>query len=150
MLVTSEKQVEYLFARFHHLLGFEKVLKFGSSFPDVIALRNGVVTRVELESKLSHVAVHYKVAVAYENLGQKFNRKEVLDEEGDNLFIKEYKFLGQRVEELRRKSLKPVLDVIVCWIIDFSEPTRNKILVDGYDSVEVIELKSKLEELGFR
>lgn len=165
-----ETHVQYLFARFHHLLGFEKILEFQDCFPDVIALRNNTVTSIELESKLTHVTVHYLVAKAHHNLGEWFEHRNGIwhlyakprfnsnlgkpmtlnrfPDEGGNLYKKKY----FAVEELRRKSLKPVIDVVVCWEINYAKELRKKILAKGVwhkdQGIEVIELKSKLEELN--
>lgn len=52
---TNEQGVIYLFSRLHEKLGFEKIIKMTSQFPDITALRNGVVVRIELEFKLSGI-----------------------------------------------------------------------------------------------
>ncbi len=70
MEVRSEKQVEYLFARFHHLIGFEKILNVQSAFPDITALRNEVLIKIELEYQLAGIINHYnKLSLSREDGG---------------------------------------------------------------------------------
>lgn len=59
----NEQGVAYLFSRYHEKLGFEKIIKIGTHFPDVIATRNGEKVRIELEFLLSGVRSHYLARV---------------------------------------------------------------------------------------
>jgi len=170
MIIKHEKDVEYLFARFHHLLGFEKVLVFQEWFPDVTAVRNGVEVKIELEYILSRINHHYYVhgtsnpggfekkdgrwyrIVAHSDLSQlllnypepgkikryKGYEKIAYPDQEDNLYLS----AGQ----LRRKSLKPIIDVIVCWEIDHYPLTLRE--DPDRQEIDVIELKSTLDELG--
>ena len=151
---SCEKHIEYLFARFHHLLGFERVLEFQNVFPDVIALRNGKVTRVELEYNLMSAKIHYYVfprrlldyeakvtriehegtywVVYYINC---WGREDVLckiDDENGNVY--------RDGDRLKRRRLGTAVDVIVYW---------RKGEGRWYDdSVELINLQERLKELG--
>jgi len=58
----NEGFVVYLFSRFHEQLGFEKVLKIGSTFPDCIALKDGKEVRIEFEIMPWYLKSHVKVA----------------------------------------------------------------------------------------
>lgn len=166
----KEKWIEYLFSRYHHLLGFEKVLVFQKWFPDVTALRSGVETKIELELLLSRINHHYYVmgtsnpggfelkdgrwmrVVAIPDMSNallnypnpekieyyKGYRSIIYPDQEDNLYIKS--------GHLRRKSLKPVIDVIVCWAIDHYPLSLRE--DSKRHEIEIIELKSRLTELG--
>jgi len=165
----NEKWVEYLFSRFHHLLGFEKVIKFQSAFPDVTALKKGREVRIELESNLSGVKAHYyidkpnsngfeevnghwmRVSIVgdhsqallnYPNPGKKEHHKEyesmIYPDQNDNVYVAR--------KSLRRKSLAPLIDIIVCWKID-KYPLQLK-KDPNLEDIEVIELRSRLRKLG--
>lgn len=152
MEMTNEKQVEYLFARFHHLLGFEEVINVQSGFPDITALRNGEKVSIELEFRLCSLGIHYLVDDAWFNAHERF---EILngkyckkrdtgitsynEDDIDNLYVTTH----LRCQRLLRRSLKPVIDIVICW--SASPFYRKKI--EGED-IEVIELKSRLKELG--
>ena len=58
----NEMGVFYLFSRYHEKLGFEKILRVSTLFPDVIALRASKTVRVEIEYKLSGFLRHYVYA----------------------------------------------------------------------------------------
>jgi len=157
--ILCEKDVEYLFCRFHPQLGFEKVLSYDSWFPDVIALRDGIETRIELEYFLSRIWGHYiewelRWRVGYftqiEGVWKLFIKdlfgydEYYLDREfqnPDNLFLE-----SSNASRLMRKSLRPYLDVIICWKIGNIPLIMRK---DPYlDDIEIIELSSKLKELN--
>lgn len=56
---TNEMGVFYLFSKYHKELEFEEILSF-QKFPDVIALRDGIPVRIELEYKASRFHHHFK------------------------------------------------------------------------------------------
>jgi len=152
---NCEKHIEYLFARFHHLLGFERVLDFRNWFPDVIALRNGKITRVELEYNLMSAKTHYYI-YPRDQFGMRgkitriehrdgywivyrreplMGKEEILckiNDEGGNVYRDGWSF--------KRRSLKPVVDVIVYWY-------KGEGRWHDY-SVELINLQERLKELG--
>lgn len=153
-----ETYIGYLFSRFHHLLGFERVLEFRSRFPDVIALRDGSKIRIELESKLSNISSHFvrfrvmkpycrplrvgKDVVIYNrgpvSLGWAEERR--IHDPEENLFWTEL----PGAYEIRCKSLKLYVDVVICGNID-SPGVLKRLEEEG---IEVIDLPSKLKELG--
>lgn len=55
----NEQGVVYLFSKYHEKLGFEKILRIGTRFPDVIAMRDGKSVSIELEYKLGGLITHY-------------------------------------------------------------------------------------------
>ncbi len=61
----NEQGVAYLFFKYHEKLGFERILRIGTRFPDVTAIRDGKETRIELEFLLSGVQSHYIIKDAY-------------------------------------------------------------------------------------
>jgi len=161
MKIESEKQVEYLFARFHHLLGFERVLNFQSEFPDVIAIKDREKKRIELEYEVGRIVVHYIFykdakywpTFTFEN-GQwiiHYNGKnEVFDCNGEeeNLYVENwppYCKENYTYQFLKRKSIKPVLDTVVYWEGDYI-PQCIKEDPRG-DELELINIREKLEEL---
>ncbi len=155
MKITNESGVLYLFSRYHELLGFEDIIKIQTAFPDVYAIRKGSHVTIELEFKASRIATHYDIrgSTVYHN------RKEYLehndkwwekvipwssrvrfDDERGNLYVERR---GKSVSSLKRRSLKSCINGVICWTA--SEKWRTKLEAEG---IEVIELKSRLPELG--
>ena len=126
-------------------------------------------TRIELESNITHVGGHYRVLnsfmdfyryspergmwkhigknwVFYDKeysddkaLPEDWKITEKIDDEGENIYFDDVK------HELRRKSLKPIVDVIVCWVGKKTSEHYKK-LID--DNIEVIILSEVLPKLG--
>lgn len=155
-----EEWTEYLFYRYHHLLGFEKILEITGRFPDVIALRNGEVTRVELESFLEHVKVHYYVfgisdrehpdyagrwvregsrwVWKWKDPGRSTHPKyDVVEDPGNYVYLENGR--------LKRKTLKPFVDVVVCLFGYRHWEAYRRLTFEG---VEVIFLSEVLPEMG--
>lgn len=161
MKITKEPHVFYLFSRYHELLGFEEVVNVQTAFPDIIAIREGKIVRIELEYIARRLAIHYQIreSVMYHKYGERFEHKagkwhkisphheikgmEIIrmswDDERGNLYVRK----GAYASSLRRKSLKPLIDIVICWTA--CESQRNSLEAEG---IEVIELKSRLIELG--
>jgi len=157
----DEKWVEYLFARFHHLLGFEKVLEWRIYFPDVVALRNGKRTRIELESSLEHIINHYYVFGTSDyrhhwSKGEwiregtkwvwKYKRKPmyIIDDGTDEINDPTNNIYLDR-GTLKYRSIKPFVDVIVCWDAHKTWSIYKKLQDEG---IEIIILKEVLPKLG--
>ena len=154
----NEQGVIYLFSRYHEELGFEKILRIGTHFPDVIAVKDGAQIRIELEFLLSELLSHYIFKTANPNTEKWVQEHEDEDRvswrlwriqtvhpdtEDDTTWIKSSgsvsisKEIVKNIEEwdgaLIWKSLKPSCDVVICWEVDCE--------IDDPE-IEVIELKS--------
>jgi len=127
----NEMEVLYLFLRNHERLGFERILKIQTKLPDIIALRNGKVVRIEVEYLTSRFYQHFEI---YTNVADKFafwgllKRHDLSDEEIREIERKEKQ---ERCEQVMRS-----IDIVVCW-------RKDKELPKG---IEVIEL-SKYNDL---
>lgn len=155
MEIKDEKGVEYLFIRHHHLLGFEKIIEFNASFPDVMALRDGKNVSIELEFSASGLGTHYKIRGScvyhredWRKLVHKENKWYIVesgnlgnwwDDEDGNLELVEAKTHSY----LRRKSLNYWIDAVVCW--KATEFMKSRLEEEG---IEVISLEDRLAELG--
>ena len=142
----NELEVLYWFSRLHEKLGFEEILRirFGK-FPDVIAKRDGKVVKVELEYKLSRFKDHY-YAYRPSNYGRALFWSGVLKwvwKDGVWLmYHRDYGILrnGPRFEDpdksryyldgpfLKYRSLRDLVDVVVCWIVDCELPEPIEVI----------------------
>jgi len=81
----NEGDLLYLFIRNHEKLGFSKILSIQLvGFPDIIAIEEDRIVKIELEYRLSSIKPHYKVGGwGYANVDlvhlRKFSKKENLD-----------------------------------------------------------------------
>jgi len=133
----NEMGVFYLFSRYHEKLGIEKILKFNlNKFPDVIALKAGKTVKIEIEYKLRGFLRHYILAnVQGYYSGWRWKKKgnswfawhpkhgydpECIPDPKNELFSD-----GM---ELKFKSLKGYVDIIICWIKDCSLPEDFEII----------------------
>ncbi len=161
MKITNEPHVLYLFSRYHELLGFEDIVNVQTAFPDITAIRDGKPVRIELEFIAGRIAIHYPIqgSTVYQRYGERLEHKagkwhkiapcllvkgaervfHSWDDEGGNLYVRR----GPYASTLIRKSLKPHIDIVICWTA--CESRRSSLEKEG---IEVIELKSKLVELG--
>lgn len=166
MEITNETRVAYLFARFHHRLGFEKVLSISGGFPDMLALRDEKGVRIELEFSASGLRTHYTIRGSevrhYEKEWMKLIHK------GDKWYkVTDYSHEGKWGEDcswgmwwgdengnlelvedkngshLKRKSLNYWIDAVVCW--KATEVMKDRLEGEG---IEVVVLKDRLAELG--
>jgi len=166
----NELGVLYLFARNHRKLGFEKIVKITGEFPDIIAIRNGKLVKIELEYKISRFLRHYKTCY--------FDAKdyELDEDEHDWIFRRKhrrnknfrpfirfqkikYKVQGEKFETIKGAQpiimtgaiIKPVM--AVRWKVRrYTLKDQVDVIVcwekdrDLKDEIEVIEL-SKLKDI---
>ena len=150
----NELGVLYWFARLHEKLGFEKILHIGAAFPDIKALRNGKIVRIELEYKLSGFLNHYYPSkpgfidwiyfrsgrlkwVWRDGAWRLWSRDEGLLEYPQYEDPDGKRYLLDENGLLRYRSLRDQVDVIICWIVNCELP----------EPFEVICLKDEVEKL---
>jgi len=123
----NEKGVEYLFSVHHKELGFEKIISF-NSFPDIVALRNGKIVKIELEYRLECFNKHYLVAKQYSRYSNYIWIKIDKRWEAFNILTKKYLDIGRgHLDEknifttnesgydLVYKTLKDKVDIVIYW-----------------------------------
>lgn len=135
----NELGVLYWFARLHEKLGFEKILHIGAGFPDITALRNGELVRIELEYRLRGFLLHYEYGWVEGWLrGWRWAKKgdywmpyhpehgydecELVHDPDGMLYADK----GGRV--LKYRSLRDQVDVVVCWIVDCELPEPIEVI----------------------
>jgi len=146
---SNECGVFYYFSKYHKLLGFEKIIKLTTQFPDVTAIRDAKKVRIELEYKLSSFRNHYKV-IDHGFWAHKFKWNEEkqlwwLYNQVDNKWADHCNYTIEDKEKytvdvggnLSYKTLKDQCDCVICWITD----TKIE------DNLEVINLREALEKL---
>jgi len=166
----NELGVLYLFARNHRKLGFERIVKITGGFPDIIAIRNRKLVKIELEYKISRFLRHYKTCY--------FDAKdyELDEDEHDWIFRRrprrsknlrpvirfpksKYKVQGEKFETI--KGARPIImtgaiikpAMVVRWKVRrYTLKDKVDVIVcwekdiDIKDEIEVIEL-SKLKDV---
>jgi hypothetical protein len=117
--VKSEREVEYLFFRYHHLLNLElKEIRW--EFPDYIVSENGVEKYVECEYLLSRYSIHYAN-----------HRKQKTEWKNPD---------GSTYERFNPSNI----DIIIFWEKDFiPKPLRED---PNLCKIKLISLKEKIQD----
>jgi len=151
----NEPGTVHLFSKYHEQLGFEKILVVQSAFPDITAVRNGEVVKIEMEYILSRFNIHYK-AIKRRYWASEFKWNEIkghwsiYDSRDDSFPLMENMslinnnpmlrnkddFLVSNMGDLCYKSIKHLCDCVICWRAD----TVLR------EDIEVIELEKELSE----